>query len=98
VKPILADQHLPIPAPGRVVVTRATTAKSFSNSRERAVMLLKSPGPGIIKSALIKSGADHCLVSCHCTFVRQNVREISRTRQLEVEQGRRVELEHIQAL
>jgi hypothetical protein len=34
------DQHLPVPAPGRVVVTRATTAKSFSNSLERAVMLV----------------------------------------------------------
>jgi len=34
------DQHLPVAAPGRVVVTRATTAKSFSNSLERAVMLV----------------------------------------------------------
>lgn len=34
------DQHLPVPAPGRVVVTRASTSKSFSNSLERAVMLV----------------------------------------------------------
>ena len=34
------DQHLPVAAPGRVVVTRATTAKSFANALERAVMLV----------------------------------------------------------
>jgi hypothetical protein len=38
------DQRLPVTAPGQVVVTRATTAKSFSNSLERAVMLVNVLG------------------------------------------------------
>ena len=38
------DQRLPVTRPGQVVVTRATTAKSFSNSLERAVMLVNVLG------------------------------------------------------